>query len=149
MRPSVPPLLALFGRPASNILMLLVFLLGLMFFFAITPADVVLFVNSLYQKFQQAQASRAEAETAYDTRLFNAEPEEETVENLTGGATRYRKPPAPPCVRCHCGHQPLPEAAGRAHPAAAGAAGGLCAPVTPVVPQTPLRPSLPPAARRV
>ena len=39
-------LLALFGRPASNILMLLVFLLGLMFFFAITPADVVLFVNN-------------------------------------------------------------------------------------------------------
>ena len=77
-------LLALFGRPASNILMLLVFLLGLMFFFAITPADVVLFVNTQYQKFQAAQAARAEAETAYDTRLFEQEPEEESVENLTG-----------------------------------------------------------------
>ena len=77
-------LLALFGRPASNILMLLVFLLGLMFFFAITPADVVLFVNTQYQKFQATQAARAEAETAYDTRLFEQEPEEESVENLTG-----------------------------------------------------------------
>ena len=77
-------LLALFGRPASNILMLLVFLLGLMFFFAITPADVVLFVNTQYQKFQAAQAARAEAETAYDTRLFEQKPEEESVENLTG-----------------------------------------------------------------
>ena len=35
-------LLALFGRPASNIIMLLIFLLGLMFFFAITPADLSL-----------------------------------------------------------------------------------------------------------
>ena len=42
-------LLALFGRPASNIIMLLIFLLGLMFFFAITPADVVLFVDGQYK----------------------------------------------------------------------------------------------------
>ena len=76
-------LLALFGRPASNVIMLLVFLLGLMFFFAITPADVVLFVNNQYQKLQQARQDRAEEETAYDTQLFSQEQEEEPLENLT------------------------------------------------------------------
>ena len=63
--------------------MLLVFLLGLMFFFAITPADVVLFVNNQYQKLQQARQDRAEEETAYDTQLFAQEQEEEPIENLT------------------------------------------------------------------
>ena len=76
-------LLALFGRPASNVIMLLVFLLGLMFFFAITPADVVLFAEEQYQKLQQARQERAEEETAYDTQLFAQEPEEEPIENLT------------------------------------------------------------------
>ena len=76
-------LLALFGRPASNVIMLLVFLLGLMFFFAITPADVVLFVNNQYQKLQQARQDRAEEETAYDTQLFAQEQEEEPIEDLT------------------------------------------------------------------
>ena len=76
-------LLALFGRPASNVIMLLVFLLGLMFFFAITPADVVLFVNNQYQKLQKARQDRAEEETAYDTQLFAQEQEEEPIENLT------------------------------------------------------------------
>ena len=76
-------LLALFGRPASNVIMLLVFLLGLMFFFAITPADVVLFVNNQYQKLQQARQDRAEEEPAYDTQLFAQEQEEEPLENLT------------------------------------------------------------------
>ena len=76
-------LLALFGRPASNVIMLLVFLLGLMFFFAITPADVVLFVNNQYQKLQQARQDRAEEETSYDTQLFAQEQEEEPIENLT------------------------------------------------------------------
>ena len=76
-------LLALFGRPASNVIMLLVFLLGLMFFFAITPADVVLFVNNQYRKLQQARQDRAEEETAYDTQLFAQEQEEEPIENLT------------------------------------------------------------------
>lgn len=76
-------LLALFGRPASNVIMLLVFLLGLMFFFAITPADVVLFVNNQYQKLQQVRQDRAEEETAYDTQLFAQEQEEEPIENLT------------------------------------------------------------------
>ena len=79
-------LLALFGRPASNVIMLLVFLLGLMFFFAITPADVVLFVNNQYQKLQQARQDRAEEETAYDTQLFAQEQEEEPIENLTAPA---------------------------------------------------------------
>ncbi len=76
-------LLALFGRPASNVIMLLVFLLGLMFFFAITPADVVLFANDQYQKLQQARQDRAKEETAYDTQLFAQEQEEEPIENLT------------------------------------------------------------------
>lgn len=83
-------LLALFGRPASNVIMLLVFLLGLMFFFAITPADVVLFVNNQYQKLQQARQDRAEEETAYDTQLFAQEQEEEPIENLTAPAQDNR-----------------------------------------------------------
>ena len=83
-------LLALFGRPASNVIMLLVFLLGLMFFFAITPADVVLFVNNQYQKLQQARQDRAEEETAYDTQLFAQEQEEDPIENLTAPAQDNR-----------------------------------------------------------
>ena len=83
-------LLALFGRPASNVIMLLVFLLGLMFFFAITPADVVFFVNNQYQKLQQARQDRAEEETAYDTQLFAQEQEEEPIENLTAPAQDNR-----------------------------------------------------------
>ena len=78
-------LLALFGRPASNVIMLLVFLLGLMFFFAITPADVVSFVNNQYQKLQHD-----EEETAYDTQLFAQEQEEEPIENLTAPAQDNR-----------------------------------------------------------
>lgn len=54
-------LLALFGRPASNIIMLLIFLLGLMFFFAITPADVVLFVDGQYKTLQAKREERAAA----------------------------------------------------------------------------------------
>lgn len=83
-------LLALFGRPASNVIMLLVFLLGLMFFFAITPADVVSFVNNQYQKLQQARQDRDEEETAYDTQLFAQEQEEEPIENLTAPAQDNR-----------------------------------------------------------
>ena len=71
-------LLALFGRPASNIIMLLIFLLGLMFFFAITPADVVLFVDGQYKTLQAKREERAAAETAYDT------PEEEPPADLHG-----------------------------------------------------------------
>ena len=76
-------LLALFGRPASNVLMLLVFLLGLMVFFAITPVDVVQFIDGQYRKVQDARAEREAAESAYDTQLFSSEPEEEPIESLT------------------------------------------------------------------
>ena len=88
-------LLALFGRPASNIIMLLIFLLGLMFFFAITPADVVLFIDSQYKVLQTKREERAAAETAYDTRLFDQEPEEESVENLTGALPDNNRPHHP------------------------------------------------------
>lgn len=88
-------LLALFGRPASNIIMLLIFLLGLMFFFAITPADVVLFVDGQYKILQAKREERAAAETAYDTRLFEQEPEEESVENLTGALPDSSRPHHP------------------------------------------------------
>ena len=88
-------LLALFGRPASNIIMLLIFLLGLMFFFAITPADVVLFVDGQYKILQAKREERAAAETAYDTRLFDQEPEEESVENLTGALPDSSRPHHP------------------------------------------------------
>ena len=77
-------LLALFGRPASNFVMLLVFALGLMVFFAITPVDVVEFLNGQYRKVQEVRAEREAAESAYDTQLFGSEPEEEPIENLTG-----------------------------------------------------------------
>ena len=88
-------LLALFGRPASNIIMLLIFLLGLMFFFAITPADVVLFVDGQYKTLQAKREERAAAETAYDTRLFDQESEEESVENLTGALPNSSRPHHP------------------------------------------------------
>lgn len=77
-------LLALFGRPASNFVMLLVFALGLMVFFAITPVDVVQFLDGQYRKMQQIRAEREAAESAYDTPLFGSAPEEEPIENLTG-----------------------------------------------------------------
>ena len=76
-------LLALFGRPASNVLVILVFMLGLMFFFAISPVDVVEFFGTQYDKMQAYRAERAAQETAYDTPLFQAGKDEETVENLT------------------------------------------------------------------
>ena len=74
-------LLALFGRPASNVIMLLVFALGLMVFFAVTPADVVQFVDGQYRKLQ---AARSEREAGYDTPLFGETPQEESLEELTG-----------------------------------------------------------------
>ena len=100
-------LLALFGRPASNVIMLLVFLLGLMFFFAITPADVVLFVNNQYQKLQQARQDRAEEETAYDTQLFAQEQEEEPIENLTAPAQDNRPHHPAYDVIADTGHIPV------------------------------------------
>ena len=127
-------LLALFGRPASNILMLLVFLLGLMFFFAITPADVVLFVNNQYQALQSKRAERAAAETAYDTRLFNQEPEEESVENLTGALPDANRPHHPVYdVIADTSRFPKQQPA-PVQPAQQTYTAG---PVTPVVPQAP------------
>ncbi len=85
-------LLALFGRPASNFIMLLVFVLGLMVFFAITPVDVVRFLDGQYRKVQDA---RAEREAGYDTQLFGEEPEEEPIENLTGTLPDAPRPHRP------------------------------------------------------
>ena len=127
-------LLALFGRPASNILMLLVFLLGLMFFFAITPADVVLFVNNQYQALQSKREERASAETAYDTRLFNQKPEEESVENLTGALPDANRPHHPVYdVIADTSRFPKQQPA-PVQPAQQTYTAG---PVTPVVPQAP------------
>lgn len=76
-------LLAFCGRPAANVLMLLVFALGLMAFFAVTPVDVVQFISYYVQKGKQARAAAQAEETAYDTPLFGQDPEEEPLENLT------------------------------------------------------------------
>lgn len=116
-------LLALFGRPASNFVMLLVFALGLMVFFAITPVDVVQFIDGQYRKFQQAQAEREAAESAYDTQLFGGEPEEEPIENLTGSLpdTPRRQHPAYDVI-ADTGRIPQPSAPS---PAAAPAMQGL------------------------
>ncbi|MDD4851257.1 MAG: hypothetical protein PHO10_11260, partial [Gemmiger sp.] len=76
-------LLALCGRPAANILMALLFVVGVMVFFAITPKDVVQFTAYQLQKAKDKRASAAEEATAYDTRLFAQEQEEEPLENLT------------------------------------------------------------------
>ena len=83
-------LLAFCGRPAANILMILAFLIGIMVFFAITPVDVVQFVAYYLQKAKDARTAAKEEETAYDTPLFNQDPEEEPLENLTG-----ELPPSP------------------------------------------------------
>ena len=77
-------LLKLSGRPGANILMLLLFAMGLMVFFALTPADVVQFIRNTVRRYQDAQAARAAEQTAYDTQLFGQEPQEEPLENLTG-----------------------------------------------------------------
>ncbi len=120
-------LLALFGRPASNFVMLLVFALGLMVFFAITPVDVVDFLTGQYQKVQQVRAEREAAESAYDTQLFGGEPEEEPIENLTGtlpDAPRRHHPAYD--VIADTGHIPQQGAA-----ASAQSARGSAAPVMP------------------
>ncbi|WP_455500214.1 DNA translocase FtsK [Gemmiger sp.] len=130
-------LLALFGRPASNILMLLVFLLGLMFFFAITPVDVVLFVDTQYKKLQAKREERAAAETAYDTRLFHEEPEEESVENLTEALPDANRPHHPVYdVIADTSRFPKQAAAPVQQPARQYAQ-PYTAPVTPVVPEAP------------
>ena len=123
------PLLAFCGRPAANIIMVLVLLLGLMVFFAVTPVDVVQFAAYYLQKIKASrEAARAE-ETAYDTNLFGAEPEEESLENLTG--------PAPAA-------QPLRPGTRRAFDVEAGhsaatLASAAPAPVVPAAPVGPVR----------
>ena len=77
-------LLAVCGRPGANIVMIIVILMGLMVFFAVTPVDVVQFISYYIQEFKARRAARAEEETAYDTQLFGHEAEEESLENLTG-----------------------------------------------------------------
>lgn len=116
-------LLALFGRPASNFVMLLVFALGLMVFFAITPVDVVDFLNGQYHKVQQVRAEREAAESAYDTQLFGGEPEEEPIENLTGTLpdAQRRHHPAYDVI-ADTGRIPQPTAPTAENPAAATAA---------------------------
>ena len=64
--------------------MIIVILMGLMVFFAVTPVDVVQFISYYIQEFKARRAARAEEETAYDTQLFGHEAEEESLENLTG-----------------------------------------------------------------
>lgn len=88
-------LVALFGRPASNALMLLVFVLGLMVFFAVTPLDVVQFAAIQWATLQEKRAARVAETTAYDTPLFNNQPEEEPLENLTGTLGSTQKPHRP------------------------------------------------------
>ena len=77
-------LLAVCGRPGANIVMIIVIMMGLMVFFAVTPVDVVQFISYYIQEFKARRAARAEEETAYDTQLFGHEAEEESLENLTG-----------------------------------------------------------------
>ena len=75
-------LLALCGRPGANIIMLLLFAMGLMVFFALTPADVVQFLRTGADRWQTAQREREAERTAYDTQLFGQQ---------AGGGT-HRKP---------------------------------------------------------
>ena len=122
-------LLALFGRPASNFIMLLVFVLGLMVFFAITPVDVVQFLDGQYRKFKEARAEREASVAAYDTQLFGEEPEEEPLENLTGTLPDARRPHHPAYdVIADTGRIPQsgaqPSAAPTASAASAAAAAG-------------------------
>lgn len=74
--------------------MIIVILMGLMVFFAVTPVDVVQFISYYIQEFKARRAARAEEETAYDTQLFGHEAEEESLENLTGSL-----PPWPASLR--------------------------------------------------
>ena len=77
-------LVALCGRPAANFVMILLFVTGIMVFFAITPRDVVQFIAYQIARWKQARADANAQETEYDTPLFNSEPEEASLETLTG-----------------------------------------------------------------
>lgn len=132
-------LLTLFGRPGANIVMLLLFAMGLMVFFALTPADVVRFVSQTMQKYEDSQAaSRAEA-TAYDTQLFGQTPEEEPLENLTGTLPRQPQPAQHPAFDVAPYLEQEEKARKGAAPAAAAAPQAAAA-TRPVVPQPAYRP---------
>ena len=77
-------LVALCGRPAANFVMILLFITGLMVFFAVTPKDVVQFIAYQSARLKEARAKAEAGETEYDTQLFAGGPEEEPIENLTG-----------------------------------------------------------------
>ena len=77
-------LVALCGRPAANFVMILLFITGLMVFFAVTPRDVVQFIAYQSARLKEARSKAREKETEYDTQLFAGAPEEEPIENLTG-----------------------------------------------------------------
>lgn len=87
-------LLALCGRPAANILMFLLFVVGVMVFFAVTPLDVVQFLAYQKQRFADAKAAREEEESAYDTQLFRKENKEAPIEDLTGQLPQEKTQPA-------------------------------------------------------
>ena len=77
-------LVALCGRPAANFVMILLFVTGLMVFFAVTPRDVVQFIAYQLSRMRTARANANARETEYDTPLFADKAEEEPIENLTG-----------------------------------------------------------------
>ena len=129
VRPSVPRCWRCSGV-RLNIIMLLIFLLGLMFFFAITPADVVLFVDGQYKTLQAKREERAAAGLPTTPACLTRSPRRRRRESDRCAAGQ--QPPAPSGLRRHRGHEPFPEA----DPARPAAAGRLHAPVTPAVPGT-------------
>ena len=89
-------LVALCGRPAANFVMLLLFVTGLMVFFAVTPRDVVQFILYQSARLKEAREATYEEEDAYDTQLFSGSPEEEPIENLTGTLPQSQSVPHHP-----------------------------------------------------
>lgn len=132
-------LLTLFGRPGANIVMLLLFAMGLMVFFALTPADVVRFVSQTMQKYEDSQAARRAEATAYDTQLFGQTPEEEPLENLTGTLPRQPQPAQHPAFDVAPYLEQEEKARKGAAPAAAAAPQAAAA-TRPVAPQPAYRP---------
>ena len=132
-------LLTLFGRPGANIVMLLLFAMGLMVFFALTPADVVRFVSQTMQKYEDSQAARRAEATAYDTQLFGQTPEEEPLENLTGTLPRQPQPAQHPAFDVAPYLEQEEKARKGAAPAAVAAPQAAAA-TRPVVPQPAYRP---------
>ena len=135
-------LLVLFGRPGANIVMLLLFAMGLMVFFALTPADVVRFVSQTMQKYEDSQAARRAEATAYDTPLFGQSPEEEPIENLTGTLPRQPQPAQHPAfdVEPYLEQEEKARKNAAAPSAQAAATSQPAAKAQPVAPQTAYRP---------